>query len=133
MLYKISKERLLAVLQDFPEMAERIKKVAESRVRRLEYHLDPKNKPFRSEDEVDAEDSETDLFGADADVVARAKHEEYKAERKQNYRGAPTTGVNSAGGRKTGLYSSIRRRANQQGGRHDNRTVLPLTHGGETS
>lgn len=132
LLYKISKERLLAVLQDFPEMAERMRKVAESRVSRLEHYLDPKNKPLRREDEIDAEDSKTDLFGADADVVARDKAEEFEAERRQNYRGAPPTGINSAGGRTTGFYSTIRRRAHQGGGGRgrNNRLVLPLAHRG---
>ena len=71
MLYKIGRARLLEVLQDFPEMAERMKKTAEGRVRRLEYYLDPASKTLPKEDEIDPEDSKTDLFGADADVVAR--------------------------------------------------------------
>ena len=130
MLYRISKERLLTILQDFPEIAERMKKAAKSRVRRLDNFLDPMKKPLSSEDEADAEDKGTELFDADVDKVAREKYKEYKEERRQHYRGAPAAAVNSAGGRKTGLYSSIKRRANQV--RHKNGTVLPLAHQGST-
>jgi len=137
MLYKISKVRLLAVLRDFPEMAERMRQTAEGRVRRLEHYLDPTNKPLAKEDEVDAEDSKTDLFGADADVVARDKAEAFDEQRRERYRGAP--GVAGGGIRTTGLYSPVRRKAQQGGGsggggglpiRRNNanaRSVLPLT------
>ena len=145
MLYKISRARLLDVLQDFPEMAERMRKTAEGRVRRLEYYLDPTNKTLSKEDEVDPEDSKTDLFGADADVVARDKAEAFDEQRRERYRGAPGVhGGPAAGGiRASGLYSPVRRKAHQGGGggndgsrggggliRRNNfnaRTVLPLT------
>ena len=139
MLYKISKARLLAVLQDFPEMAERMRKTAEGRVRRLEYYLDPTNKTLSKEDEVDAEDSKTDLFGADADVVARDKAEAFDEQRRERYRGAPGVNGGAAGGgiRTTGLYSPARRKAHQGGGgggggliRRNNinaRSILPVT------
>ena len=144
MLYKISRERLLDVLQDFPEMAERMRKTAEGRVRRLEYYLDPANKTLSKEDEIDPEDSKTDLFGADADVVARDKAEAFDEQRRERYRGAPGVHGGPAGGgiRASGLYNPVRRQAHQGGGggnggsrggglvRRNNfngRTVLPLT------
>ena len=140
MLYKISKARLLAVLQDFPEMAERMRKTAEGRVRRLEYYLDPTNKTLAKEDEVDAEDSKTDLFGADADVVARDKAEAFDEQRRERYRGAPGVNGGAAGGgiRTSGLYSPARRKAHQGSGRGGGgglirrnninaRSILPVT------
>lgn len=143
MLYKISRARLLDVLQDFPEMAERMRKTAKGRVRRLEYYLDPANKTLSKEDEIDPEDSKTDLFGADADVVARDKAEAFDEQRRERYRGAPGVHGGPAGGgiRMSGLYSPVRRKAHQGGGGNGNRsgggfirrnnfnarTVLPLT------
>ena len=127
-LYKISRSRLLAVLEDFPAMGRRMRSVAGGRVRRLEHYLDPGAKgPLAGEDEVDSEDSKTALFGADADRIATAKAEEYQQERRLQGRGHRPT---------HDLYSGVRRRGGggvdsgggRGGGGGRDGTVLPLAH-----
>ncbi len=76
MLYKISKKKLFKVLQDFPTTFNNMKAVAESRQRRLQHYMSPDKHKLHPEDEVDIEDSKTELFGADADRVASALDEE---------------------------------------------------------
>lgn len=56
-------------------------KVAQSRQRRLDHYLDPKNVPLATEDEIDAEDCRTALFGQDADDLTLLKEEEMNKER----------------------------------------------------
>ena len=43
--------------------------IAESRWRRLDHYIDPTINPLIPEDEIDAEDCETKLFGVDAEEV----------------------------------------------------------------
>lgn len=76
MLYKIAKSKLLAVLHDFPSTFGDMKTVAESRMRRLQHYSNPKKYELLPQDEVDIEDSKTELFGADAERVVSAKEEE---------------------------------------------------------
>jgi hypothetical protein len=76
MLYRISKKKLLAVLQDFPSTFTAMKGVAESRQRRLEHYINPQMHKLLPKDEVDAEDAKTELFGADAEKVVSAKDEQ---------------------------------------------------------
>lgn len=76
MLYRISKERLLMILQDFPHTLASMVGVAESRQRRLQHYVDPEKHPLRPTDEIDAEDCKTELFGVDADKVVLDKEEQ---------------------------------------------------------
>ena len=76
MLYKISKEKLFSVLQDFPSTSGDMKAVAESRQRRLQHYTNPQKYELLPGDEVDTEDSKTELFGADAEKIVSAKEEE---------------------------------------------------------
>jgi len=77
MLYKIDKESLMRILQDFPGTASAMKTVAQSRQRRLLHYIKPKENPLYAMDEVDGEDRKTDLFGVDADQVEYEKEEEF--------------------------------------------------------
>lgn len=76
MLYRISKLKLLTVLQDFPDTLVTMKKVAVSRVNRLQHYVSPEKYDLKPEDEVDSEDRKTELFGVDAEEVMHAKAEE---------------------------------------------------------
>ena len=76
MLYKISKNKLFTVLQDFPSTRSGMKKVAASRQRRLQHYMNPKTTRLHPEDEIDIEDSKTELFGADTEKVVSARDEE---------------------------------------------------------
>jgi len=78
MLFKISKEKLTAVLKDFPETMTNMVKVAESRHRRLKHYIDPSKYALAKEDEIDSEDCKTELFGADAEQIVSAKEDEVK-------------------------------------------------------
>ena len=80
--YKISKAKLLAVLQDFPDTLSTMIKVAESRQRRLKHYIDPHENKLLPEDEIDAEDCKTDLFGEDAEKIVTVKEEETRARTK---------------------------------------------------
>ena len=53
-----------------------MKGVAESRRRRLQHYMNPRKHKLLPQDEVDIEDSKTELFGADAEKVVSAKDEE---------------------------------------------------------
>jgi len=53
-----------------------MKGVAESRRRRLQHYMNPRKYKLLPQDEVDIEDSKTELFGADAEKVVSAKDEE---------------------------------------------------------
>jgi len=76
LLYRISKENLLIVLQDFPDTLASMTGVAESRQRRLQHYIDPEKHRLLPADEIDAEDCKTELFGVDADKVVLDKEEE---------------------------------------------------------
>ena len=76
MLYRIRKSSLLTLLQDYPGIETRMTNIAQSRRRRLAHYQDPKNVSLAAEDEIDAEDCRTDLFGKDENVVAREIEEE---------------------------------------------------------
>lgn len=86
MLYRIYKHRLLSILKDFPKTEREMKRVAESRQKRLGHYIDPETVPLNPEDEIDAEDSKTELFGVDAEKVTHEKEEEYAQKRKTNMR-----------------------------------------------
>eukprot|EP00551_Chaetoceros_affinis_P008086 CAMPEP_0203682564 /NCGR_PEP_ID=MMETSP0090-20130426/46330_1 /ASSEMBLY_ACC=CAM_ASM_001088 /TAXON_ID=426623 /ORGANISM="Chaetoceros affinis, Strain CCMP159" /LENGTH=88 /DNA_ID=CAMNT_0050551563 /DNA_START=359 /DNA_END=625 /DNA_ORIENTATION=- len=53
-----------------------MKGVAESRQRRLQHYMNPRKYELLPQDEVDIEDSKTELFGADAEKVVSKKEEE---------------------------------------------------------
>lgn len=61
-----------------------MRKVAQSRQKRLAHYLDPKNVPLDPTDAVDAEDSRTELFGQDADEILHEKEAEINIERVQS-------------------------------------------------
>jgi CRP-like cAMP-binding protein len=76
MLFKISKDRLLTVLKDFPDMLQTMIKVAESRRRRLMHYKNPGTYSLAKEDEIDSEDRKTELFGAEEERVVQEKDKE---------------------------------------------------------
>ena len=84
MLYKITKAKLLSILLDFPDTHTAMVKIAESRNRRLKHYMNPTKNNLLPEDEVDAEDCKTELFGADAGEIVSAKEEEIFRARVKN-------------------------------------------------
>ena len=76
MLYRLSKVKFMVALHDYPETLEFMKRVAERRLRRLQHFVNPAKVPFRVEDEVDEEDSKTELFGVDTTKLVTKKEEE---------------------------------------------------------
>jgi len=84
MLYRVKRSKLLSCLKDFPESMRQMEKVAKSRQKRLAYYMDPEDNELLPQDEIDAEDAKTELFGADADEVAFVKEEAF--ERTNKYR-----------------------------------------------
>ena len=84
MLFKISKEKLTAVLKDFPEIMANMVKVAESRHRRLKHYIAPSKYALAKVDEIDSEDCKTELFGADAEQIVSAKEDEQFRTRKNH-------------------------------------------------
>jgi len=93
MLYRISKLKLLTVLQDFPDTLVTMKKVAVSRVNRLQHYVSPEKYGLKPEDEVDSEDRKTELFGVDAEEVMHAKAEEnsrFRLKSRHSHRNALT-------------------------------------------
>ena len=81
MLYRVSKSKLLPLLRDYPFIEAKMTDIAQSRRRRRTHYLDPKVVPLDLEDEVDAEDCQTELFGVDANKISHAKEEEFNKER----------------------------------------------------
>jgi len=53
----------MGALNVYPETLEFMKRIAEKRWRRLQQFINPAKLPFRIADEVDEEDSKTDLLG----------------------------------------------------------------------
>lgn len=82
LLYKITKENLIKVLTDYPEINASMKKVATSRKNRLAHYVNPKSCALSSDEEIDAEDCKTELFGVDADEVALEKEEAFEKSRR---------------------------------------------------
>ena len=66
----------MVALHDYPETLEFMKRVAEKRLRRLQHFINPSKVPFRVDDEVDEEDSKTELFGVDTTKLVHVKEEE---------------------------------------------------------
>lgn len=99
MLYRIRKNDLVSLLHDFPEIEAKMRITAQSRRKRLAHYLNPKEAKLSTEDEIDTEDSRTDLFGVPPEEVVLEKNEECKQER-----------IESGLKRRTVLYSHTRRR-----------------------
>jgi CRP-like cAMP-binding protein len=76
LLFKISKDDLLAVLSDFPDTLDFMVDVARKRQRRLKHYVNPLKYALSKEDEIDSEDCKTELFGADAEQICSKKEEE---------------------------------------------------------
>lgn len=76
LLFKISKDDLMTVLSDFPDTYEIMVDVAKRRQRRLKHYVNPLKFALAKEDEIDSEDSKTELFGADAEQICSKKEEE---------------------------------------------------------
>ncbi len=72
---------MLNILNDFPASLENMTSIAESRRRRLDHYIDPTTNPLMPEDEIDAEDCKTELFGVDADKVVSVKDEQFEQTR----------------------------------------------------
>lgn len=79
-------------MHDFPSTLATMKEVAESRQRRLQHYMNPNEHKLLPKDEIDIEDSKTELFGADAEKVASAKEEEMRQSHRIPKRGAILTG-----------------------------------------
>lgn len=86
-LYSISKENLLRVLQDYPEIMRGMKRVARSRKNRLKHYIDPAKNGLDPEDEIDSEDCKTELFGVDADEVTHIKDSAFENSRRKAHVG----------------------------------------------
>jgi len=82
-LYKITKNELLDVLRDHPDVEATLRRVARSRKHRLEHYIDPAKNPLRPGDEIDTEDRKTELFGVDAEEITSEKQEEFENTIKQ--------------------------------------------------
>ena len=71
------------VLQEFPDTESKLQRVAQSRKRRLEHHVNPNNIDTLSiDDEVDSEDRRTELFGLDAEKAVTTKTEDIENNRR---------------------------------------------------
>ena len=81
MLYRIRKSNLLTLLHDYPTVESRMTRVAQSRRRRLAHYRNPKQVELDPADEIDHEDSQTELFGVDADKILHDKEQESNIER----------------------------------------------------
>lgn len=106
MLYRIKKNNLLTLLHDYPNVESRMTKVAQSRRRRLAHYLDPKQVELAPADEVDAEDSRTELFGIDADKILADKEEESNIERISSGRKPRKTMIQSPSSRRNASLSN---------------------------
>lgn len=60
-------------MRDYPAIETKMTKVAQSRLRRLAHYRNPGSNAFAPGDEVDVEDSKTELFGKDADKILQDK------------------------------------------------------------
>ena len=112
MLYKISKRKLLAVLQDSPTAYNEMKAVAESRNRRLQHYINPQKYKLLPKDEVDVQDSKTELFGADAEKVVSAKDEEMSRIRSKTRQSHRIAGM-KRGAILTGRHTKIQTAKNK--------------------
>ena len=105
MLYRIRKSDLVSLLHDHPAIESRMRNIAQSRRRRLAHYLNPDEIKLSAGDEVDSEDSRTDLFGLPSDDILHEKDEEYNQER---------------------LQSGIRRRTFHHHSQNRRRNALPI-------
>ncbi|KAL3808213.1 hypothetical protein ACHAXA_006316 [Cyclostephanos tholiformis] len=83
-LYRLQKAHLLSLLADYPAIEMKMMSVAQSRRRRLAHYLNPKGVTLAPGDEVDVEDSKTELFGQDADRILQDKEKENELNRLQS-------------------------------------------------
>jgi CRP-like cAMP-binding protein len=83
-LYRLKKENLLSLLADYPAIETKMMNVAQSRRRRLAHYLNPKGVSLCAGDEIDVEDSKTELFGQDADIILHDKQKEDQLNRLQS-------------------------------------------------
>jgi CRP-like cAMP-binding protein len=74
-LYKLSQVNVINAFNDYPETFQCMKRVAEKRLQRLQHFLDPSKFPLGGDDEVDEEDSKTELFGVDTKTIVHEKEE----------------------------------------------------------
>ena len=68
--------KFMVALHDYPDTFEFMKRVADKRLRRLQHFVNPAKVPFRVDEEVDEEDSKTELFGVDPKKLVHVKEEE---------------------------------------------------------
>jgi CRP-like cAMP-binding protein len=87
-LYRLSKTALLALIRDYPAIETKMTNVAQSRRRRLAHYMNPGSNTLVPGDEVDVEDSKTELFGKDADKILQDKEKATQLERMQSGRNA---------------------------------------------
>jgi CRP-like cAMP-binding protein len=80
-LYRLRKDALLSLLRDYPAIEKKMTNVAQSRRRRLAHHLKPDGVALAPGDEIDAEDSKTELFGRDAGQILQDKEKATELDR----------------------------------------------------
>ena len=72
-LYMLDRERLIEILEDYPETAQYLRKIATSRQRRVRHFISPNTCFLAPEDELDVEDSKTELVGVAKSLLLNKK------------------------------------------------------------
>ena len=80
-LYRLRKGALLSLLRDYPATEKKMNGVAQSRRRRLAHYLHPTSVALAPGDEIDVEDSKTELFGQDTDRILQDKEKATELDR----------------------------------------------------
>lgn len=75
-------------MRDYPAIETKMTNVAQSRRRRLAHYRNPGSNALAPGDELDVEDSKTELFGKDADKISQDKEKATELERMQSGRNA---------------------------------------------
>jgi hypothetical protein len=73
-------------MRDYPAIETRMTNVAQSRRRRLAHYKNPGSNTLAPGDDVDVEDSKTELFGKDAAKILQDKEKATELERIQSGR-----------------------------------------------
>jgi predicted house-cleaning noncanonical NTP pyrophosphatase (MazG superfamily) len=72
-LYTLNRDSLLNILEDYPATSQYMKKIAASRQRRVRHFLNPSSTKLAPEDEIDLEDSKTELVGVAKSLLFNKK------------------------------------------------------------
>lgn len=117
MLYRIRKKDLTSLLHDYPEVEAKMRRIAQSRRKRLAHYINPNETKLSPEDQVDTEDSLTDLFGLPSEEISVAKDVEYIKER-----------IDSGIRRRTFQHQTFRRRNAELSSINNATTSLATRH-----